>query len=255
MTPDDLRDLLEQVAGGAMTADAAMQRLRYQPIDDLGFARVDTHRALRTGMPEVIYGAGKTPAQVAAIAASIAGHGQPVLVTKTDAAAFEAVRDELSDAEFHADARMITQAPEPRPAPRGNVLVLTGGTSDAAVAAEAHVTARTLGANATTIGDVGVAGLHRLLGQREHLDAADAIVAVAGMEGALPSVVGGLTDRPVIAVPTSVGYGASLGGIAALLAMLSGCAPGVSVVNIDNGFGAGYQAALIARRAGGATTQ
>ena len=255
MTPDDLRDLLEQVAGGAMTADAAMQRLRYQPIDDLGFARVDTHRALRTGMPEVIYGAGKTPAQIAAIAASIAGHGQPVLATKTDAAAFDAVRDELSDAEFHADARMITHAPEPRPAPRGNVLVLTGGTSDAAVAAEAHVTARTLGANATTIGDVGVAGLHRLLGQREHLDAADAIVAVAGMEGALPSVVGGLTDRPVIAVPTSVGYGASLGGIAALLAMLSGCAPGVSVVNIDNGFGAGYQAALIARRAGGATTE
>ena len=255
MTPDDLRDLLEQVAGGAITADAAIQRLRYRPIDDLGFARVDTHRVLRTGMPEVIYGAGKTPAQIAAIAASIAGHAQPVLVTKTDAAAFEAVRAELPDAVFHADARMITRVPESRPESSGRVLVLTGGTSDAAVAAEAHVTAQALGANATTIGDVGVAGLHRLLAQREHLDAADAIVAVAGMEGALPSVVSGLTDRPVIAVPTSVGYGASLGGIAALLAMLSGCAPGVSVVNIDNGFGAGYQAAQIARRAGGATTQ
>ncbi len=255
MTPDDLRDLLEQVAGGAISAEAAMQRLRYQPIDDLGFARVDTHRALRTGMPEVIYGAGKTPAQIAAIAASLAEHAQPVLVTKTDAAAFEAVRAELPDAVFHEDARMITRAPEPRSEPNGRVLVLTGGTSDAAVAAEAHVTAEALGAHTTTIGDVGVAGLHRLLAQREHLDAADAIVAVAGMEGALPSVVGGLTDRPVIAVPTSVGYGASLGGIAALLAMLSGCAPGVSVVNIDNGFGAGYQAALIARSAGGATSE
>ena len=254
MTPGDLRDLLEQVASGALTADAAVQRLRYQPYDDLGFARVDIHRTLRTGMPEVIYGAGKTPAQIAAIAASLARHGQPVLVTKTDDAAFEAVRAELSEAVFHADARMITHAPNPRPAPSGRVLVLTGGTSDASVAAEAQVTAQTLGADATTIGDVGVAGLHRLLAQREHLDAADAIVAVAGMEGALPSVVSGLTDRPVIAVPTSVGYGASLGGIAALLAMLSGCAPGVSVVNIDNGFGAGYQAALIARRAGGAAT-
>ena len=146
MTPDDLRDLLEQVAGGAITAEAAMQRLRYQPIDDLGFARVDTHRALRTGMPEVIYGAGKTPAQIAAIAASIAGHAQPVLVTKTEAAAFEAVRAELPDAVFHSDARMITHVPESRPEPSGRVLVLTGGTSDAAVAAEAHVTAQALGA-------------------------------------------------------------------------------------------------------------
>ncbi len=255
MNTGDVRDLLDQVASGALTADAAMQRLRYQPFDDLGFARVDTHRSLRTGMPEVIYGASKEPAQIAAIAASIARHGQPVLVTKTGLEAFEAVKAELPDAEFHADARMITHMPNPKPVPQGQVLVLTGGTSDAPIAAEAELTARSLGANATTVNDIGVAGLHRLLAQREQMASADAIVVVAGMEGALPSVVSGLTDRPVIAVPTSVGYGASLGGIAALLAMLSGCAPGVSVVNIDNGFGAGYQAALIAKRAAGSSSK
>jgi len=244
----EVRDLLAQVADGELPVDDAVHRLRYQPFDDLGFARVDTHRPLRTGMPEVIYGASKAPEQVAAIATSIAQHGQPVLVTKTGLQAFDAVRARLPNAEFHPDARMITHAGHVPPERHGHVLVLTGGTSDKPIAAEAELTAHMLGAHASTIHDVGVAGIHRLLAQREPMEAADVIVAVAGMEGALPSVLSGLIDRPVIAVPTSVGYGASLGGLTALLAMLSGCAPGVSVVNIDNGFGAGYQAALIARR-------
>jgi NCAIR mutase (PurE)-related protein len=246
---DQVRDLFKQVASGAVAVDTAVQQLRYQPFDDLGFARVDTHRSLRTGMPEVIYGAGKDPAQIATIAVSIARHGQPVLVTKTGPDAFTTVRAELPDAEFHAAARMITHLPKPEPVRRGQVLVLSGGTSDAPIAAEAELTAHALGAHTSASNDVGVAGLHRLLAQRDQLESADAIIVVAGMEGALPSVVSGLVNRPVIAVPTSVGYGVSLGGIAALLAMLSSCAPGVSVVNIDNGFGAGYQAALVARQA------
>ena len=249
MNREETQRLLEDVARGAIGADDALDRLRYAPVADLGFAQVDVHRPLRTGFPEAIYCEGKSPDQVAAIAREIAAGGNPVIGTKASREVFDAVREALPRAELHMPARLITVAGGERGPARGHVTVVSGGTSDLPIAQEAAVTAEALGADVTSVSDVGVAGLHRLLAHRDALDAADAIVVVAGMEGALPSVVGGLVDRPVIAVPTSVGYGVSLGGIAALLTMLSACAPGISVVNIDNGFGAGYQAALIARRA------
>ena len=248
MNPGKLRRLLAHVADGSLMIDEAVRQLRHQPIEDLGYAQVDTHRALRTGFAEVIYCTSKTPAQIAGIAERIVQSGDPLIATKASEAAFEAVRAVLPAAEFDPTARMITLAGrEPTPK-RGHVTVLSGGTSDMPIAEEAALTADVMGAEVERVYDAGVAGLHRLLASRAAIDAADAIVAVAGMEGALPSVVGGLTDRPVIAVPTSVGYGAAFGGLAALLGMLNSCAPGVSVVNIDNGFGAGFQAALIAAR-------
>ena len=251
MTRGELRRLLAQVADGTLSPDRALRRLRYQPLEDLGYAKVDTHRPIRTGFPEVVFCLGKTVEQIAGIAERIAATGSPVIATKASQDAHEAVRAKLPGAEYHTTARMITLAgAEPLPV-RGQVTVVTAGTSDMPIGEEAAVTAELLGTEVRRVYDAGVAGLHRLLAHRDEIDNADAIVAVAGMEGALPSVVGGLVDRPVIAVPTSVGYGASFGGIAALLSMLNSCAPGVSVVNIDNGFGAGYQAALIARRAGG----
>jgi len=214
---------------------------------DLGFARVDLDRAGRTGDPEVVYAAGKTPAQVAAILAELhAAHpDRAVLATLVDEATAAAVRASLPDAVHDAEARCLTVGP--LPTPRGRVLVVAAGTSDLPVAAETLVTLRTHGAGAELITDVGVAGLHRLLAVRDRLIEADALVVVAGMEGALPSVVAGLVGVPIVAVPTSVGYGASFGGLAALLAMLNSCAPGVTVVNIDNGYGAGVAAARIAR--------
>jgi NCAIR mutase (PurE)-related protein len=215
------------------------------PFEDLGFARVDHHRALRQGFPEVILGIGKTPAQIAAIASRIVGRGHSLLVTRTDDLAYAAVKAEVPDATFHVEARAITLQQQDISPGHGLVLVAAAGTSDRPVAEEAVVTAELMGNQVERLYDVGVAGLHRLLSAHDRLTAARVIVVVAGMEGALPSVIGGLVDVPIIAVPTSVGYGASFGGVAALLGMLNSCASGVSVVNIDNGFGAATIASLI----------
>ncbi len=244
MEDEGIRRLLEDVSEGRKTVAEAMQKLRHLPFEDIGFAKIDHHRALRCGAPEVIFCEGKTPQQVAQIAERIAARGHTVLATHADAGQYEAVWAALPEATYNAEARCVV-AQKQKPELRGLVVVVTGGTSDLPVAAEATVTAEVFGARIELIGDVGVAGIHRLLGHVERLQEANAIVAVAGMEGALPSVVGGVVARPVIAVPTSVGYGASFQGIAPLLTMLNSCAAGVAVVNIDNGFGAGYLAAMI----------
>jgi pyridinium-3,5-biscarboxylic acid mononucleotide synthase len=217
---------------------------------DLGYARLDIDRARRTGDPEVIYGAGKSPSAIVELLGTLheAHSDRAVLATRLSPDAVDAVRRELPAAEVDSTACAATLGQ--LPSPRGSVVIVSAGTSDAAVAAEAALTARVFGAGATRISDVGVAGLHRVLAVRDQLAAADCLVVVAGMEGALPSVVGGLTGVPLVAVPTSVGYGSSFGGVAALLAMLNSCAPGVTVVNIDNGFGAGVFAARVARNAG-----
>ena len=238
--------LLRQVAAGSIKPEDALLELRAAPFEDLGYAKVDHHRALRQGRAEVIYGAGKTPEQILGIVRAMRGAGsRSILITRLDAesAAFLAAQIEM---EYHAQARLAVAFPEPVPAV-GNVVVATGGTSDIPVAEEAALTAETLGSRVTRLYDVGVSGIHRLLANRETLMGARVIVAVAGMEGALASVIGGLTDCPLIAVPTSVGYGASFGGLAALLAMLNSCASGSCVVNIDNGFGAGFLADRINR--------
>jgi pyridinium-3,5-biscarboxylic acid mononucleotide synthase len=248
VTPDAIRALLEQVARGATTPDAALATLKDLPFEDLGFAKVDHHRALRLGVPEVVFGPGKAPEHVAKIARAIVDRGHNLLVTRVDAAQARATLEAVPDAVHDARARTITAERSPRPAPpKDPVLVVAAGTSDLPVAEEARVTASALGSTVETLYDVGVAGIHRLLANTGALRRAGVVVVVAGMEGALPSVVGGLVDRPVIAVPTSVGYGASFGGLAALLGMLNTCAPGVTVVNIDNGFGAGYAAARMNR--------
>jgi len=220
-----------------------------QRTQDLGFARVDLDRAQRTGDPEVVYGAGKTPAQVVAILRTLHERhpDRAVLATRLADEALDHVAGALPEAEVHAVARSVTLGPLPEP--RGTVAVLSAGTSDAPVAAEAALSVRVHGAGVDLVQDVGVAGLHRLLAVRDRLEDADCLVVVAGMEGALPSVVGGLTGVPLVAVPTSVGYGASFGGLSALLGMLNSCAPGVTVVNIDNGYGAGVFAARVARAA------
>ncbi len=248
MTPAELRSLLDAVREGALTIDAAHQRLlatlRDQPFEDLGFARVDHHRAIRQGFPEVVLGLGKTPDQIAKIAHEIVSRGHPLLVTRADDAAWAAVSALVPEAEYHALARAITVSRELPPG-HGTIAVLSAGTSDISVAEEAAVTAALMGNLVERVYDVGVAGLHRVLHERTRLEAARVIIVVAGMEGALPSVVAGMVDVPVIAVPTSVGYGASFGGVAALLGMLNSCANGVAVVNIDNGFGAGCMASMI----------
>ena len=249
MNQDQLRDILEAVEHGTLSAaDAAAQvtgMLRRMPFEDLGFARADHHRAVRQGFPEVIFGAGKTPEQVAAIAERLVAAGQTLLVTRTDETTWAAVRKVAPNARFHAEARLISHRPAAAPSGRGVVLVAAAGTSDRPVAEEARISAEVLGNRVDALHDVGVAGLHRLLAEHERLDRARVIIAVAGMEGALPSVLGGLVRAPVIAVPTSVGYGASFGGLTALLAMLNSCASGVAVVNIDNGFGAAALASAI----------
>lgn len=249
MTNSELQDLLDSVRSGALEPTAASARIltamRTAPFDDLGFARVDTHRELRQGFPEVILGVGKTPAQIAAIATRIVERGQALLVTRAQPEAFEAVRSSVPNAMYHEAARAITLRQGEIPRGTGTILLACAGTSDLPVAEEAGVTAELMGNDVDRLYDVGVAGLHRLLAEQPRLQAARVVIVVAGMEGALPSVVAGLVKVPVIAVPTSVGYGASFGGVAALLGMLNSCANGVAVVNIDNGFGAGCMASLI----------
>ena len=249
MTVPELRQLLDGVRAGALEPAAASDRilalLRAAPFEDLGFARVDHHREIRQGFPEVILGLGKTPAQIAAIAERIVARGHSLLVTRATQDAFDAVQPLVPASVYHADARAITLAQGEVARGRGTLMIACAGTSDLPVAEEAAVTAELMGNDIDRLYDVGVAGLHRLLKERERLQAARVLIVVAGMEGALPSVIAGLVSAPVIAVPTSVGYGASFGGIAALLGMLNSCANGVSVVNIDNGFGAACMASLI----------
>lgn len=243
---DQLRVLLDNVRSGATTTDEAVAALVTLPFEDVGFANVDHHRALRDGFPEVVLGLGKTPAQVATIGERIAAHAGRLLVTRATPEQFAALSVVAPDATFHETARAITiERCPPRRLP--GVAVVCAGTADLPVAEEAVLTAEMMGNAVLRLYDVGVAGLHRLLAHLDALRAARVVVVVAGMEGALPSVVGGLVSAPVVAVPTSIGYGASFGGLAALLGMLNSCAAGVSVVNIDNGFGAGYIAALINR--------
>lgn len=243
-----MRALFEAVREGRLDPAAAEERTREliaaDQVEQLGFARVDHHRAQRQGFPEVVFGQGKTPAQIARIAEAIVGRGHSLLITRTDASAAEAVAKGVPDATFHETARIIERR-VPGPRGKGVVLVAAAGTSDIPVAEEAAISAEVMGNDVDRIYDVGVAGLHRLLAERSRLDTARVIIAVAGMEGALASVIGGLVRVPVVAVPTSVGYGSSFGGMTALLAMLNSCATGVAVVNIDNGFGAASVATSI----------
>jgi len=243
-----LHDLLSRVQSGALDIDQALEVLKTLPFEDLGFARVDHHRALRKGFPEVILGQGKTAQQIGAIAQRLVAHGQPALITRLDEQKAQEVRVALPTLRYYPDARLgaVGESPVP-PVGQGTILVISAGTADLPVAEEAAVTAELLGNRVERLYDVGVAGLHRLLDSMEKVRAAAVLIVVAGMEGALPSVVGGLVDRPVIAVPTSIGYGASFNGLAALLAMLNSCAAGITVVNIDNGFGAAAAATLINR--------
>lgn len=247
MKRDQLERILSEVRAGSLTVDAAADALRELPYENLGFARVDHHRALRQGMTEVVLCTGKTADQVAAIVERLAAGGGPVLATRATEAVFLRVRAAVPAAEWRPDARAIVVPDGSAELLRDGVLVLTAGTGDLPVAAEAVLTAELMGSRCEVAADVGIAGVHRLLDQREALGRARVIVVVAGMDGALPSLVGGLVSVPVIAVPTSVGYGATFGGLAALLTMLTSCAPGVAVVNIDNGFGAAFAAARILR--------
>jgi NCAIR mutase (PurE)-related protein len=247
MDPESLKSLLQSVKEGRTSPEEAAARLATLPYEDLGFAKVDHHRALRRGFPEAIFGAGKTPEQVAAIVERIAARRQRVLVTRTTAEVHRQVAAVRPEALWHEAARCVTVESGPRAALPGRIAVLAAGTSDLPVAEEAAVVADFHGATVDRVYDVGVAGLHRLLDRTETIRGADVVVVVAGMEGALPSVVAGLVDTPVVAVPTSVGYGAAFHGLAALLAMLNACASGVGVVNIDNGFGAAHLACLILR--------
>jgi pyridinium-3,5-biscarboxylic acid mononucleotide synthase len=248
-TLTDLQQMLDQVRAGQMdpvaAAEQVLQLVNAATFENLEFARIDHHRALRQGFPEVVFGLGKTPEQVAAIAAEIVSHGHILLVTRASEEAFAAVQEQVPGAAFHPIARTITYREKDAQPGRGTILIAAAGTSDIPVAEEACVTAEVMGNTIDRLFDVGVAGIHRLLGEHRRLTSARAVIVVAGMEGALPSVVGGLVRVPVIAVPTSIGYGASFGGLAALLGMLNSCAAGVSVVNIDNGFGAAAIASRI----------
>ena len=248
MTPAELLAILERVRDGRTDATLAYDQLlgafREQPFEDLGFAKVDHHRSIRQGFAEVVLGLGKSPLQIATIAAQIVGRGHPLLVTRADDAAWQAVHELVAEAEYHETARAITVTREVPPG-RGTIVICSAGTSDIPVAEEAAVTAELMGNTVERLYDVGIAGIHRVLAHRARLESARVIIVVAGMEGALPSVVAGMVSVPVIGVPTSVGYGASFGGVAALLGMLNSCANGVSVVNIDNGYGAGCIASMI----------
>ena len=249
MNPSQLRAILAELTSGRLEAGEAerllLDALRAAPYEDLGFARIDHHRTIRQDFPEVVLGLGKTPAQVAAIAGEIVRRGSTLLITRASQAMFDQVRSVVPNATYYSDAAIIAFRQQDVAPGKGRILVVAAGTSDLAIAEEAVRTAEVMGNDVDRLYDVGVAGIHRLLGERARLNAARVIVVVAGMEGALPSVVAGLVAVPVIAVPTSVGYGASFGGIAALLGMLNSCAAGVSVVNIDNGFGAGTIASMI----------
>jgi pyridinium-3,5-biscarboxylic acid mononucleotide synthase len=243
-----LRRLLQDVQGGRMDIEAAVHNLRKLPFDDLGYAKIDYHRCIRQGFPEVIFCQGKTVGQIQGIVEGMAEKHFNILATRADPHIFKGIQEVVPECRYHELARMVVINPE-EAEKIGNIAVVSAGTSDIPVAEEAAVTADAFGNHVNRIYDVGVAGIHRLLHQCDDLFKANVVVVVAGMEGALASVVGGLVSSPVIGVPTSIGYGASFGGIAALLSMLNSCASGVSVVNIDNGFGAGYQASLINRRA------
>lgn len=254
LIPHALRELLKRVAAGQTAVETALSQLETLPFEDLGFACVDHHRSLRCGFPEVIFGQGKTPEQIEAIFMRLTAAGGNVLATRVSPDAAARVIERCPEATYHEVARALTLRQTPAQPAIGLIGIVCAGSSDLPVAEEARVTAEIMDQPTHTLYDVGVAGLHRLLSRSRDLREARALVVVAGMEGALPSVVGGLVTAPVIAVPTSVGYGASFQGLAALLAMLNSCAAGVSVVNIDNGFGAGYQAALINRLAGDGPT-
>ena len=243
-----LEDLLRKVKSGKTTLDEAMAELKSLPFEDLGFTRIDHHRSLRKGFPEVIWGQGKTPGQILSIMKLLKKKGQNILITRLEERKVKAIQKVFPKSRYYPKSQVLTYLTHPILSEgKGTILVITAGTTDIPVAEEASVTAQFMGNHTETLYDVGVAGIHRLLSEKQRLEAARVLVVVAGMEGALPSVVGGLVDRPVIAVPTSVGYGTSFGGITALLAMLNSCASGVAVVNIDNGFGAGYLAGLINR--------
>ena len=247
MDQGQLRSLLEEVRAGHVEIDAALDRLRHLPFEDLGFAKVDHHRALRHGMPEVIFGKGKTPEQVACIAGRLLERAPNILITRAGEAAASLLKERFNDAEYFPLSGAVRVWRDRKTQGKGVVAVVCAGTSDIPVAEEAQITAEVMGNEVDVIHDIGVAGIHRLMNNRERLTRARVVVVCAGMEGALPSAVGGLVSCPVIAVPTSVGYGASFHGLAALLGMLNSCASNVSVVNIDNGFGAGYVASLINR--------
>jgi NCAIR mutase (PurE)-related protein len=247
MTEEQLRRILGEIKSGALSDDEALEKLRKLPFEDLGFANVDHHRTLRQGFPEVIFGAGKTPDQVAGIVQSMLQGKHNILVTRSNVEQYDRVKKVEPSAEFHETARAIVVRRDDTVRGKGTVLVISAGTSDIPVAEEAIVTLKVMGNSVEQLYDVGVSGIHRLLDRRERLAAARVLIVVAGMEGALPSVVGGLVSAPVIAGPTSVGYGASFGGVTALLSMLNSCASNVTVVNIDNGFGAGMVASLINR--------
>ena len=247
MNAESIRDLFEQVRKRKLSPDEAVSRVRHLPFEDLGFAKVDHHRALRAGMPEVIFGEGKTPTQVASIFKRLAQHEGNVLATRATPEQFRAVRKVVKKAEYRELARAIVLQKDSTRHGKGSIAIVSAGTSDIPVAEEAVVTAELMGNNVQHLYDVGVAGIHRLLANRQTLADARVVIVCAGMEGALPSVVGGLVGVPVIAVPTSIGYGAAFGGLAALLGMMNSCASNVSVVNINNGFGAGYVASLINR--------
>ena len=245
MNLERIREILEAVSQQSLSVEEASEKLRHLPFEDLGFAKIDHHRALRRGFPEVIYGPGKTPAQITAIGTKLAENDQNVLVTKTTETAYAELRQKLPDARWHAQAGAIIVERRPPDRVPGMVLIISAGTSDIPIAEEAALTTELMGSTVDRVFDVGVAGLHRLASHQELLTKASVVVVTAGMEGALPSVVAGLVAVPVVAVPTSIGYGASFGGLSALLAMLNSCSSGVAIVNIDNGFGAGYLAGLI----------
>lgn len=243
-----LEDILKQVKSGKTSVDVAIAQLKSLPFEDLGFARVDHHRSLRKGFPEVIWGEGKTSSQITSIMKQMKKKGQNILITRLEEKKAKAIQKVFPKSRYYPRSRVLTYHTHPvKIEGKGTILIITAGTTDIPVAEEAAVTAQFMGNHVETLYDVGVAGIHRLLSEREKLEAARVLIVAAGMEGALPSVVGGLVDRPVIAVPTSIGYGTSFGGVTALLAMLNSCASGVAVVNIDNGFGAGYMASLINR--------
>lgn len=248
MTSEQILDLLNKIHEGKLTPDQGLEKLKHLPFEDLGFARVDHHRTLRQGFPEVIFSPGKTPEQVAGIVKSLLRQKSNILISRTDRTTYNHVRRVTAKARFHDLARAVTIENDKRIYGDGNIYVVCAGTSDIPVAEEAVLTARLMGNVVKTAYDVGVAGIHRLLNIREALTHATVVIVVAGMEGALASVVGGLLSVPVIAVPTSIGYGSSFGGLSSLLAMLNSCSSNVVVVNIDNGFGAGYVASLINRK-------
>jgi NCAIR mutase (PurE)-related protein len=249
MTEDNIREILNLVAGGRLSVAQGLSRLRHLPFADLGFAKVDLHRTIRRGVPEVVFGERKTPAQIAAIGRRVIEAGHSLIITRLDAAKARVLARKFKGFDYHEEAQVgiVHAAPQPQPVGHGAVMVISAGTSDIPVAEEAAVCAEMFGNRVSRLYDVGVAGLHRLTDNLELLAAASVLIVVAGMEGALPSVVAGLIDKPVVAVPTSVGYGVALGGIAPLLGMLNACSGGVVVVNIDNGFGAAMAATLINR--------